>query len=141
MAPTRHRTAGLPSWVPDWSDPGSNDGDAASPIQNESTHAATTSEFIIMISDDNQRLMMLEKIVDQIVFCGENLSVNVPQVMKAFGDTSGSGLKVDDRMRDIYQAFKTLKAWAETSQGVSTYATSEQCSLDIEVLKLCERGD
>jgi hypothetical protein len=57
------------------------------------------------------------KIIDQIVFCGENLSVDVAQIMKAFGDTPRSCLKVDDRKRASHQAFRTLKVGLKSARG------------------------
>ncbi|KAK5656668.1 hypothetical protein OQA88_4648 [Cercophora sp. LCS_1] len=124
--PSDTRRPGLPSWVPDWSDKGWDEGDTRYPVTRDRFAASGSSEPKWKISNDRRRLTVYGKIIDTVMYCASSYAMTAPPDIPDMVTRDMYGrLTVSEKLRGIHTIYRTFKEWIDVSSWAQTYPTGE----------------
>lgn len=124
--PSDTRRPGLPSWVPDWSDKGWDEGDMRYPITRGRFAASGGADPKWTFSPDRKRLTVYGKIIDTVIYCAPSFTmVPAPELSRLVTRDASRKLTVSDELRGMHAIYQTFKEWVEVSSWAETYPTGE----------------
>jgi hypothetical protein len=123
-APSDNRRAGLPSWVPDWSDAGWNSSDPRKAMFGSTFRVAEPADPPWRISPDQKKLIISGRIMDSIQARGAALELEGDLDID-FLSIGGGKVKTGQFLRKIHPAFDVMKGWVGISSQHAKYPTGE----------------
>jgi hypothetical protein len=126
-APSPNRCAGLPSWVPDWSDENWNPSEARKYIaKNFPTNANQCAQF--GFSNDSGQLIVSGRLVDYVEESGAVLGAG-RDFSDDFMSFADGRTKFQELVQNFSPSLEVLKRWVHLIARLSRYPTGESAEV------------
>ena len=134
QVPSNQRRPGLPSWVPDWSDPGFTAYSGFSKPHlisdlNRGVFCAGPAEPIWDFNASHRHLKLKGKLIDSVIYRGSTLETSqlIPSRME-IAQSNYENIKAGDFseiVAGIYSSFKVTKNWVDMTTWMPEYPSGE----------------
>ncbi|KAH7310683.1 heterokaryon incompatibility protein-domain-containing protein [Stachybotrys elegans] len=139
FVPSDSRRLSLPSWVPDWSDKGFEEGDARHAVVRDRFIASAGSAARWRFTSNPREIVIHGKVIDTVIYRANSFGRTVPPDIPSLLQRDASGrIIVSDALRKLHVMYNTMKEWVEVAYWAESYPTGE--SID-SALKTTLLGD
>ncbi|KAH7176054.1 heterokaryon incompatibility protein-domain-containing protein [Dactylonectria macrodidyma] len=120
------RRSGLPSWVPDWSDIGWEQGDPRGPVTRGRFAASGSAEPRWKFTSNPQELIVYGKVVGTVIYRADSFVLTpLPSIPELTQRDATGRIIVSESLRNTYNIYKIMKEWVGVAYRAGSYPTGE----------------